>query len=81
METKQRIERNTRELPSTSPAVHFLRPVLLVLAGLVAAGLFTRHAGPMIAAIVIAVLAVVPAIVLHGSYRRRREQREGIRCG
>lgn len=81
MKKKRRIKRRTRTLPRTSPAVHFLRPVYLLLAGLVIWGIYDENPVPLVTAAQIAFLMIMPAIVLHSGYRRKQEQTKDIVCG
>lgn len=80
METT-RTARRPRRLPRTSPAVHFLRPVFVAIAGLLAYGGHRHDPYVMAAAALLALVSVLPALGLHTSYRRRQEQRRDVRCG
>jgi len=71
----------TRRRPRTSPAVHFLRPVFLAIAGLLAYGGYHANACAVTSALVLAVLSLPPALVLHSSHRGKREQGKKIVCG
>jgi Flp pilus assembly protein TadB len=68
-------------LPATSPAIHFLRPIFLTVASLLAYGLYTRHPTVVVTALALGFVALLPALVLHTSYRRRQEQTKKIVCG
>jgi hypothetical protein len=74
--------RETRDLPRISPATHFLRPVFLVIAGLLAYGYYYASAGTIAAALALGFAAILPALVLHSDYRGKLEQRRNkVKCG
>jgi len=70
-----------RKLPDASPAIHFLRPVFLAIAGLVAYGAWNDSACAITTAAVLGFVALLPALVLHSSYRGKQGQRKEINCG
>jgi len=74
-------ERGTRDLPRISPAIHFLRPVFLIIAGLLAYGCYHANAGAIATAIALGFVTILPALVLHSDFRGKQEQRRKIRCG
>jgi hypothetical protein len=73
--------REPRNPPRTSPAVHFLRPVFLAVAGLLGYGAYRHDLRLVAAAAALTFLSALPAVALHTSYRRRQEQQDDVRCG
>jgi len=71
----------TRKLPRISPAIHFLRPVFLIIAGLLTYGIYHGNACAATAAGALAFVTVLPALALHSDYRAKHEQRKEIACG
>lgn len=80
MKTKN-TKRRTRELPRTSPAVHFLRPIFLAIAGLLVYGGYRQNLPILFSAAAIGFVALLPALALHAGYRRKQEQRKKVYCG
>lgn len=76
-----RSETKNRKLPRRSPAIHFLRPMFLTIAGLLWYGAGNDNACALTAAAALAFLSVLPALVLHSSYRSRQERIKEISCG
>lgn len=70
-----------RKLPSISPAVHFLRPIFLTVAGLVAYGVWHDNACALTTAAALGFVTLLPALALHSGYRSKQEHREKILCG
>jgi hypothetical protein len=69
------------EAPRSSPALHFVRPLLIAAAVLAGLGARPPRIGLLVAAGALILVSALLLVVLHTSYRRRREERSGIRCG
>lgn len=77
----QASQRSRRSVPSRSPAINVVRPLLLGALALAGAGWF-RDSAPLLAgAAGLLLLAAMVGSVVHQGHRRRVEQASGIRCG
>jgi hypothetical protein len=69
------------ERSRSSPAIHFLRPLFLIIVGLLVYGILQASLVATVIAVALLVPTAAVGIALHTSYRRRQEENAGIRCG
>ena len=74
-------KRPPRPAPGRSPAIHIVRPLLLVAVVVAGVGWFRDSTALLVVAGVVTLLSGMLGSIVHQSHRRRVEQQSDIRCG